>query len=114
MSTHKYFFAYTSVYTGIISILDPWLMLYAYLIPISLCVWATGAFNTWGHGKGLKWLGYRTYNTNDRSMNHWLVNIITFGEGWHNNHHNDPSLPYLRNKWWEWDLNGLIIKVIRK
>jgi stearoyl-CoA desaturase (delta-9 desaturase) len=114
MSTHKYFFAYTSVYTGVISLIDPWLWLYAYLIPVSLCVWATGAFNTWGHGKGLSKLGYRTWQTEDKSVNHHLVNIITFGEGWHNNHHKDPSNPvHGENRWWEWDLNAWIIRAIR-
>jgi len=114
LHTHKYFFGYILVYVFLLALVNPWLVLYGYLAPVSLCVWATGAFNTWGHGKGLTWMGYRTYDTDDKSTNHWLVNIITFGEGWHNNHHNDPSLAYQGNKWWEWDLNGLIIKVISK
>ncbi len=31
--------------------------------------------------------GYRTYTTHDRSTNCWWVALLTFGEGWHNNHH---------------------------
>ena len=88
--------------------------MYAYLVPVSLCVWATGAFNTWGHGKGLRSLGYRTWATKDQSRNHHLVNIITFGEGWHNNHHKNPQAWYQGEKWWEWDLNGEIIKWIKQ
>ena len=52
----------------ILALIDPMLIIYAYETA-SLCVWATGVFNTWGHGKGLKWLGYRTWDTNDESVN---------------------------------------------
>ena len=115
MNAHHYFFAYILAYILILAVIDPWLVLYAYLVPASLCVWATGAFNTWGHGKGLRWLGYRTWATQDQSRNHHLVNLITFGEGWHNNHHHNPaSYEQGGYEWWEWDLNAWIIKLIKQ
>tara|TARA_B110000503_G_scaffold11988_1_gene16158 strand:- start:188 stop:967 length:780 start_codon:yes stop_codon:yes gene_type:complete len=115
MHTHEKFFAYIGAYVLLLALIDPMLVIYAYLIPVSLCVWATGAFNTWGHGKGMQWLGYRTWDTKDKSVNHHLVNLITFGEGWHNNHHADPGcFVHGNEKWWEWDLNAQIIKAIRK
>lgn len=114
MQTHKYFFGYVLAYNLLLLAIDPMLIVYAYLIPVSLCVWATGAFNTWGHGKGLTKLGYRTWDTKDKSVNHWLVNLITFGEGWHNNHHNDPrNFIHGEEHWWEWDLNAWIIRLIK-
>ena len=113
MNAHYYFFAYIIAYNVILAMIDPWLVLYAYLVPASLCVWATGAFNTWGHGKGLKQLGYRTWDTQDKSVNHHLVNLITFGEGWHNNHHKSPGSWHQGVQWWEWDLNAQIIKLIK-
>ena len=115
MNAHHYFFAYILAYCSILALIDPILIIYAYLVPASLCVWATGAFNTWGHGKGLKWLGYRTWDTKDESVNHHLVNLITFGEGWHNNHHNKPGAWHQGGEhWWEWDLNAWIIKLIKQ
>jgi fatty-acid desaturase len=33
-----------------------------------------------------KW-GYRNHDTDDDSRNNWFVALLTFGEGWHNNHH---------------------------
>ena len=114
MDAHKYFFAYILLYIALLLILDPMLIIYAYLVPASLCVWATGAFNTWGHGHGLQSLGYRTWNTQDKSVNHHLVNLITFGEGWHNNHHSNPGAWHQGQQWWEWDLNAWIIKFIRE
>lgn len=35
--------------------------------------------------------GYRSYDTRDDSTNCWWVAWLTFGEGWHNNHHAFPS-----------------------
>ncbi len=114
MNSHKYFFLYIITYNLLLILIDPILILYAYLVPASLCVWATGAFNTWGHGKGLAWLGYRSYNTNDKSRNHHIVNLITLGEGWHNNHHNNPKNYIQGEKWWEWDLNAWVIRLIKQ
>ena len=31
--------------------------------------------------------GKRAFETNDRSRNEWIVGLLGFGEGWHNNHH---------------------------
>ena len=35
--------------------------------------------------------GRRTYRARDESRNNWAVALLTFGEGWHNNHHAFPS-----------------------
>ena len=35
--------------------------------------------------------GSRAYRSRDESRNNWLVAALTFGEGWHNNHHAFPS-----------------------
>jgi stearoyl-CoA desaturase (delta-9 desaturase) len=114
MNTHKYFFGFILLYVILLGLIDPLLIVYGYLVPASLCVFATGAFNTWGHGKGMQWAGYRTWETNDRSVNHHLVNLITFGEGWHNNHHSRPGDYTNSMEWWEWDINAWIIRLIKQ
>jgi stearoyl-CoA desaturase (delta-9 desaturase) len=35
--------------------------------------------------------GRRSYRSRDESRNNWVVAALTFGEGWHNNHHAFPS-----------------------
>lgn len=35
--------------------------------------------------------GYRTFPTNDLSTNCWWVALLSYGEGWHNNHHAFPT-----------------------
>ena len=34
--------------------------------------------------------GTRRFETNDDSRNNGLIAALTFGEGWHNNHHAHP------------------------
>ena len=41
MDAHKYFFAYIMLYIALLLVLDPMLVIYAYLVPASLCVWRT-------------------------------------------------------------------------
>lgn len=57
--------------------------------------------------------GYRTYETRDDSKNLWWVALVTWGEGWHNNHHAHPSLARAGHRWWEFDLTWYIIKGLR-
>lgn len=48
--------------------------------------------------------GYRSYETTDNSRNNWLVGILAMGEGWHNNHHAEPSAARQQRRWWEIDM----------
>lgn len=43
-----------------------------------------------------------------------LANILTGGEGWHENHHNDSSNYRIGKKWWQIDTGAMWIKLIRK
>ena len=35
--------------------------------------------------------GHQDYRSRDQARNNWLVALLVFGEGWHNNHHAFPS-----------------------
>ena len=60
-----------------------------------------------------KW-GYRNHETADHSYNSMIVSILTFGDGWHNNHHADQKKYKHGEKWWEFDLQAVIIKLIKQ
>jgi stearoyl-CoA desaturase (delta-9 desaturase) len=64
--------------------------------------------NSWAH----MW-GYRNYETTDDSRNNWLVALLAFGEGWHNNHHAYPRMATHRHKWWEFDPTFLCIRLMQ-
>jgi len=47
---------------------------------------------TWFVNSAAHTWGYTNFNnTDDNSKNLWWVAIFSFGEGWHNNHHGEPS-----------------------
>jgi stearoyl-CoA desaturase (delta-9 desaturase) len=56
--------------------------------------------------------GYRNFDTEDDSRNSWWVSLITFGEGWHNNHHADQRSAAHGMKWYEFDATWLTIRVM--
>jgi fatty-acid desaturase len=47
--------------------------------------------------------GYRTHATRDHSTNLWWVAALTYGEGWHNNHHAFQTSARHGMAWWELD-----------
>ncbi|QDG54940.1 acyl-CoA desaturase [Persicimonas caeni] len=57
-------------------------------------------------------IGNRRYDTTDDSRNHWFLALITFGEGWHNNHHHYQASVNQGWKWWEYDITYYILKVM--
>lgn len=69
--------------------------------------WAAGIINGVGH-----YYGYRNYKTSDTSKNIVPWGILIGGEELHNNHHNQPASPKLSNKWWEFDLGWIWLKLL--
>ncbi|MGH8032315.1 MAG: fatty acid desaturase, partial [Luteimonas sp.] len=49
--------------------------------------------------------GTRRFETGDDSRNNALLALLTFGEGWHNNHHHFPGSARQGMRWWEIDLS---------
>jgi stearoyl-CoA desaturase (delta-9 desaturase) len=56
--------------------------------------------------------GYRSHETRDTSTNLWWVAIITYGEGWHNNHHAYATSARHGMKWWEFDMTYMTIQLM--
>jgi len=66
--------------------------------------------STWLVNSATHIWGYRSYATRDRSTNLWWVALLTFGEGWHNNHHAFPRSARHGLRWWEIDLTYWMIR----
>ncbi len=58
--------------------------------------------------------GKRPHETGDLSTNNWFVAILTFGEGWHNNHHAFPTSARHGLLWYQFDMNWIAIRVFEK
>ena len=79
-----------------------------------LCARMTYAYHsTWLVNSATHIWGYRNYDTRDESRNLWWVALVSYGEGWHNNHHAHPSNARAGHKWWEIDPTFWIIKGLK-
>ena len=57
--------------------------------------------------------GYQTYKTGDRSRNLWWVALLTWGDGWHNNHHAFPASAAHGQRWYEFDSTYITICALK-
>ena len=58
---------------------------------------------TWFVNSASHTWGYQNYETGDRSTNLWWVAVLSFGEGWHNNHHAHQRSAAHGLRWFELD-----------
>ena len=85
-------------------------------LAVSWLVWGVGVrmvfvlHSTWLVNSASHLWGYRNYPTRDDSRNNWWVALLTYGEGWHNNHHAHPRMAKHGHKWWEVDLTFWTIR----
>ncbi|MFZ9462156.1 MAG: acyl-CoA desaturase [Vulcanococcus sp.] len=85
------------------------LMLWGVPLRLVLVYHATWLVNSATH----RW-GYVSHASADGSRNNWWVALLTFGEGWHNNHHAYPSSARMGFRWWELDLTWWHIVVLQR
>ena len=72
-----------------------------------------GLHATWLVNSATHMWGSRRFATRDDSRNNWWVALITFGEGWHNNHHAHPTSARHGLAWYEFDPSWMLIKILR-
>jgi stearoyl-CoA desaturase (delta-9 desaturase) len=72
-----------------------------------------GLHSTWLVNSATHLWGSRRFTTRDDSTNNWWVALLTFGEGWHNNHHAHPVSARHGLAWYELDLNYIGIRTLQ-
>jgi stearoyl-CoA desaturase (delta-9 desaturase) len=80
---------------------------WGYVVSTVLVYHATFSVNSLAH-----LFGGKRYETSDDSRNNWLVALIAFGEGWHNNHHRYPASARQGFFWWEVDLTYCALRLL--
>lgn len=68
---------------------------------------------TWFVNSATHQFGYRTHEAGDHSTNCWWVALLTYGEGWHNNHHAFQYSARHGLQWWEIDATWLTIRLLQ-
>ena len=69
--------------------------------------WAAGVINGIGH-----WFGYRNFKVADASTNIVPWGILIGGEELHNNHHAYGTSAKLSNRWYEFDIGWMYIRIL--
>ncbi|MGI4982913.1 MAG: DesA family fatty acid desaturase [Janthinobacterium lividum] len=69
--------------------------------------WAAGVVNGIGH-----FFGYRNFNCEDASTNLFPLGLLIGGEELHNNHHTYATSAKFSNKWYEFDVGWMWIRVL--
>ncbi len=104
---------------------------YLYLqIPLGLALYVMGGWSfvvwglfvrsivlwhsTWFVNSATHMWGYRRFDSDDHACNLWWVALITYGEGWHNNHHAFPKCAKAGLRWWELDMTFWAIWLLSK
>ena len=86
---------------------------------LPLMLWAVclrvvvGLHCTWLVNSATHLWGRRRFDTTDDSRNSWWVALLTFGEGWHNNHHAHPTSARHGLAWYEIDFSWMQISVLK-
>jgi len=104
---HRHYLKIHLIYALVIYSISPFYFFYGYCLPNTLCLLSSYSLAIINH-----WHGYQTYDTQDKSTNSWVSNILTLGEGWHNNHHHNPGRFYQGETLWQFDPPAIIIKFI--
>jgi stearoyl-CoA desaturase (delta-9 desaturase) len=88
---------------------DAWGCVFAACLRTALFQHSVWAVNSFGHT-----FGYQNYDLGNKSMNNVFLAAVTFGDGYHNNHHRYPRSAFHGLRKYEIDFNGILITLLGK
>jgi stearoyl-CoA desaturase (delta-9 desaturase) len=83
------------------------MLVWGFFVSTVVLFHATVTINSLAHR-----FGKRRFETKDNSRNNGWLALITFGEGWHNNHHFYPGSARQGFRWWEIDLTWYGLRLL--
>lgn len=83
------------------------MLVWGFFISTIVLFHATVTINSLAHR-----FGTRRFDTRDDSRNNLWLALLTFGEGWHNNHHFFPGSVRQGFRWWEVDLTYYVLRTM--
>lgn len=104
----EYHWVPTTIFAAAVLALGGWpAFFWGYVLSTVLLYHCTFSINSMAH-----LFGTRRFNTPDDSRNNWLLALVTFGEGWHNNHHYVMASASQGFRWWEIDITYSVLKLL--
>lgn len=106
---HMYYVPIVLSVPVLLALIDPLLSIHLFFIPVLMNTFASRMSNWIDHAP----FGSKPKNWNkDQSHNVWWWSYITFGEGWHNNHHQKPGDYRIGREWWQFDPGKYVIQLL--
>ncbi len=88
---------------------DGWqLLVWGFVVSTVVLYHVTFTINSIAHTAGT-----RRFDTPDDSRNSPVLALLTFGEGWHNNHHYYPVSARQGFTWWEIDITYYLLRILQ-
>lgn len=106
----NYYYLTTIAVAAILFAIGGWTMVFTAVFLRTVISWHF----TWLVNSATHLWGSRRFDTRDDSRNNALVAAVTFGEGWHNNHHAFPRSAKHGLTWKELDVNWIQIRLLEK
>ena len=106
---NRFYMLIIGTWIGLLISIDPWIFVFAWAIPVFVSNIIINSFSLLGHR-----VGYENFHRPDNSKNSWIFSVLLLGEGWHNNHHQNPRSYTTKFNWWEFDLTGFCITLVKK
>jgi stearoyl-CoA desaturase (delta-9 desaturase) len=79
-----------------------------------MCIRLVATYHiTWFVNSASHLWGYKNFLSNDLAVNNWWVALMSYGEGWHNNHHAFPTSARHGIKKWEIDFSYMFIRTMK-
>ncbi len=110
VNVSKVYWVTSFVLGGILLLIGGWQMVLWGIFLRTVFGWHT----TWLVNSATHMWGSRRFETRDDSTNNGLIAVLSFGEGWHNNHHAHPTSARHGLAWYEFDQNWITIKAFEK
>lgn len=108
---HKNYYSLVWGTLAVAAVISHDLALFLLVVPMTLSLHSENLVDLFGH-----WpiFGYRNHSTRDLSSNNFILGFLTFGQGWHNNHHWRPNdYNFGGDRWWEWDPSVVLIGILK-
>jgi len=106
----NYYFVTPMVVAVALFAIGGWQMAFWGIFTRTVLAW----HSTWLVNSATHLWGKRRFETRDDSRNNGFVAAITFGEGWHNNHHAYQRVASQGHRWWEIDTTYYLIWMMEK
>ncbi len=108
---HRNYFGLLALWASVLGLISFNALFFIFVIPVAASIFISNALNWFGHIDSS--VSYKNFRLNNDSQNNWIMALLAFGEGWHNNHHRYPGSARFGLRRFEIDISYIQIKILQ-